>query len=50
MELRGVTDALDLCSFERRSRRGGSSLFAVKVFKPPVARSQERVAKSMARS
>ena len=34
----------------RRSCRGGSSLFAVKVFKPPVARSQEYVAKSVARS
>ena len=29
---------------------GGSSLFAVKVLKPPVARSQEYVAKSVARS
>jgi hypothetical protein len=34
----------------RLSSRGGSSLFAVKVFKPPVARSQECVAKLVARS
>lgn len=33
----------------RRSRPGGSSRFAVKVFRPPVARSQEFPAKSTAR-
>src|SRR5690348_16316136 len=38
------------CSLTRRSRRGGSSRLAVKVFKPSVARSQERTAKSIARS
>jgi hypothetical protein len=32
----------------RRSSQGGSSLFAVKVFKPPLARSLECVAKLVA--
>src|SRR5205085_1835192 len=40
----------DSASLTRRSRRGGSSRFAVKVFSPPVARSWERAAKSTARS
>src|SRR5438270_3810915 len=36
-------------SSTRLPRRGGSSRFAVKVFKPPVARSQECPANSVAR-